>query len=286
MPNSDYSSGTIRAFQDAGRDLLSRTVDEASAPSASPLAPEEAVAVSVLARHSSTVRDAVPNFSDPLLRQEAFTSLYATPAAPLFSWVELEFYRDALCSPVRLRTIFPLLMARHQAFQNRYRRPDALYNSPGGSRSLTLTAQMAFDADNLSRIAHALGLVRPELELRSEHVELHDAANEHCWCAERDTYNEPSAAPWLLLGCVATPERAEHMLTHMAPGARATPLPPVTAIYPLYAGLNAFGFRTLADAFAGHVLSALLHGFSNTGRLPAGPPFSMALLATRLPEIC
>lgn len=196
---------------------------------------------------------------------------------PILSWAEIELYRARISSPARLRAVFPTLLERHQVLKEKTAcEPSGLHGQ--SAPSLLLTAQLAFDAVNLSLMAHALRLIRPEIELRTAHIQLHDAANAAFWNPETATYTCPEATPWLLLARIATPERA---LLLFPEDAFATPskLPPLDDCLALLEGLHAFCLRKQAASFASQLHAFLENPDTLTARAPF--PYTVATLLWR-----
>lgn len=198
--------------------------------------------------------------NDPALRSVVFSSLdqlregdLTTP--PVLSWAELELYRARISSPARIRSVFPILLDRHQAIKDRTMCVSSdRHGNP--APPLLQIAQLAFDAINLALMAHALLLTFKEIELRTEHFQLHNAATEAFWNPKTATYTDSNAIPWLLLARIATPERALLLFPENAFPV-PSPLPPLDDCLALLKGLDAFCFRKQTAAFSEQLRSFL-----------------------------
>lgn len=166
---------------------------------------------------------------------------------------------------------------------------------------IDMSCQMAFDALNLAEIADILGLADEAAALRNEHTTLSETINALCWDNDLGFYcdvgpdghpipRKSAAGFWALVARVATPERAEQVITTLKDPAkfnRPFPFPAVSADDPDYApetsywcgvawppttyiaikGLLAWGERNFAEDAARRYYNANAALFEKTGTI-------------------
>jgi hypothetical protein len=181
-----------------------------------------------------------------------------SPNPPLLTIAEWQVAR-VTGDVLRLKRLYPALVAQHRWLQANRRLPDGTYwttglasgldNSPSsGDAYPDLTAQMADDAGALALIAEAIGRAEEAVAWRAERAEIAAALNARCWNEEGEFYatglegggHNPEkivTAFWPLFAGVAPADRAELMARHAEDPAsfgRHHPLPSLAADSPVY----------------------------------------------------
>ena len=162
------------------------------------------------------------------------------------------------------------------------------------------SAQMAFDALNLSLIAEKLGKTALAAELNAEHQTLKDSINELLWDERKGFYfdrlgdkllsRRHIGAFWVLIAEVAPPERAERLVRELTnPDTFGLPygVPSLAkndpdydlqngywrgpvwcpTMYMLLCGLRKYGYEKLAHNLAERFYRATLHVWETTGTI-------------------
>jgi hypothetical protein len=182
----------------------------------------------------------------------------AAPCAPLFSWSEWDSYR-ASGDCARLAQVRPALESFHRWLAGNQQGADGLYHAARESRaeaSLELSCQMALDACCLSLIAAELADDAAATAFATEHAALAAAVNHHLWSEAERCYVEPGAVQggpagfWPLLAGVATGERADAVIAHLAALQHPWPHTPPSDTYVLVRGLLRAGRPGLAKTIA------------------------------------
>lgn len=162
------------------------------------------------------------------------------------------------------------------------------------------TCQMAFDALNLAKIAHALGKTSEEQEWRAEHRELSELVNTRCYNERTGFYSDrlgdhvlerqTICGFWPMLAEVATPERAARLVEALRDPQRfnrscAIPTLPCNdpdytsetgyargpawahTNYMVLKGLDLYGYHDLAVEFAAKFYQSARHLWEKTGTI-------------------
>ncbi len=205
------------------------------------------------------------------------------PIASLAEWQVARISGNLL----RLKRVYPLLLAQHQWLRANRRLPDGTYwttglangldNSPSlGDGYPCLTAQMAHDAQTLAAIALLLGNADDARMLTDHHQQCADALNQHLWSDTQRIYatslpggghnpNKVVTAFWPLWAGIVPPQRVDALAEHLLdPGSfwRHHPIPSLAADSPQY--------RTGGDYWLGSTWAptnyAAIKGFARAGR--------------------
>lgn len=176
-------------------------------------------------------------------------------------------------------------------------------HTPGGNwneqgRFIDMSAQMAFDALCLGRMARCLGLEEDAESFLSEHASLGETINARCWSEEHQFYFDLAygeqlpryhvGAYWTLIAEVVPAERVEGFIAHLENPARfdrPVPVPCLAAddpdfeakgsywlgaswpptTYMVLRGLRVVGREALAGRIAKKYLDAVKAVFNETG---------------------
>jgi hypothetical protein len=159
-----------------------------------------------------------------------------SPNPPIMSvaeWAMVSLTGDIM----RLRRVYPALAANHQWLVANRRLPNGTFwttglangldNSPSlGDGYPCLTAQMAHDAETLSKMAAALGLEREADAWRAEYQQIGEALNAHLWSESMQIYstslpdgghnpNKVVTAFWPLWAGIVPPDRVAALARHL-----------------------------------------------------------------------
>ncbi len=188
---------------------------------------------------------------------------------------------------LRLRRVYPALLANHRWIKKNRRLDDGTYwttglangldNSPSlGEGYPDLTAQMAHAAETLATIATLLGLTDDADELRRGQLEIGAALNRRLWDESAGIYstsladgghnpNKVVTAFWPLWAGIVPPDRVESLARHLTDPrsfARHHPVPSLAADSPHYqAGGDYWRGSTWAPTNY-----ATIKGFARAGR--------------------